>query len=284
MENNETNSFIDDRTGVPDMAVLDPDGRWRPDPVRGLNRVYARDRARAISRRRRWTWTLTTASAACIVLLAVSAPQACAWGACLKPAALTGANPTVANNAAPENFAFKTSGSASAPITLEIYSDYQCPYCARFYDETVPLILTQYVATGKVKLIHHDLPLPQHAWAKLAARYANAAGELGQYDLAVSRIFQTQGAWRDNGNIDAQLAQVLPSGLMQKVRERVMNDATLDHSILDRTIAVDLEMAGKDHINQTPSLVVEAKGKRENLSPPPAFGVLKNYLDQLLRQ
>jgi hypothetical protein len=47
---------------------------------------------------------------------------------------------------------------------------------------------------------------------------------------------------------------------------------------------VDLEMAGKDHINQTPSLVVEAKGKRENLSPPPAFGVLKNYLDQLLRQ
>ncbi len=274
MENNETDSFIDDR-----MTVLDPDGAWRPDPARGLDRLYARDRARVSSRRRRWTWALTTASVACIVLLAVSVPQACAWGACLKPAALTGANPVASDKAAPENFAFKTSGSASAPITLEIYSDYECPYCARFYDETVPLILAQYVATGKAKLVHHDLPLPQHAWAKLAARYANAAGELGQYDLAVNRIFQTQGAWRDNGNIDAQLAQVLSAGLMQKVRERVMNDSTLDH-----TIAVDLEMAGKDHINQTPSLVVESKGKRENLSPPPAFGVLKNYLDQLLRQ
>jgi protein-disulfide isomerase len=279
MENNETDSFTDDRMGVLDTGVLDPAGAWRPDPVCGLERLYARDRARGSSRRRRWTWALTTASAACIVLLAVSAPQACAWGACLKPAALTAANPIVPGKIASENFAFKTSGSASAPITLEIYSDYECPYCARFYDETIPLILAQYVATGKARLIHHDLPLPQHPWAHLAARYANAAGELGQYDLAVNRIFQTQAAWRDNGNIDAQLAQVLAPGLMQKVRERVMNDSTLDH-----TIASDLVMAGKDHINQTPSLVVESKGRRENLAPPPAFGVLKNYLDQLLRQ
>ena len=192
---------------------------------------------------------------------------------------MTSANAIVLGKAAPENFAFKTSGSVSAPITLEIYSDYECPYCARFYEETVPLIVTQYVATGKVRLIHRDLPLPQHAWARLAARYANAAGELGQYDLAVKRIFQTQGAWRDNGNIDAQLAQVLPPGLMQRVRERVMNDATLE-----RTIAGDFEMVSKDHVNQTPSPVIESKGRRENIGPPPSFGVLKNYLDQLLLQ
>ena len=54
------------------IAVLDPAGGWRPDPVRGLDRVYARDRAGASGRRRRWTWALTTASAACIMLLAVS--------------------------------------------------------------------------------------------------------------------------------------------------------------------------------------------------------------------
>ena len=45
-------------------------------------------------------------------------------------------------------------------------------------------------------------------------------------------------------------------------------------------------MAVKDHINQNAvSLVVESKGKALKISlPPPAFGVLKNYLDQLLRQ
>ena len=274
MENNEIDSFVDAR-----MGVLDMDGAWRPDPARGLDRVYARDRSGVVSRRRRWTWALTTASAACIVLVAVSAPQACAWGACLKPAGLTSANPVAPAKPEPENFAFKTSGSASAPITLEIYSDYECPYCARFYDESVPLILAQYVATGKVRLIHRDLPLPQHRWARLAARYANAAGALGEYDLVVNQIFRTQAAWRENGDIDFQVAQVLPPGLMQKVRERVMNDSTLDH-----TIAMDLEMVSKDHVNQTPSLVVESKGKRENIGPPPSFGVLKNYLDQLLRQ
>jgi protein-disulfide isomerase len=259
--------------------VLDRAGAWRPDPVGGLERVYALDRARVGGRRRRWAWALTTASAACIMLLAVSAPQACAWGACLKPAGPTAANAFVTGKAAHETFAFKISGSASAPITLEIYSDYECPHCARFFDESVPLIFAEYVATGKARLIHRDLPLPQHRWAQLAARYANAAGELGQYDLAVNRIFQTQAAWRDNGNIDVQLAQVLPPGLMQKVREKVMNDSTLDH-----TIALDLEMVSKDRVNQTPSLVIESKGKRENIGPPPAFGVLKNYLDQLLRQ
>jgi protein-disulfide isomerase len=274
MENNERDSFIDDR-----LAVLDPAGAWRPDPVRGLERMYARDRAGAGGRRRRWTWALTTASAVGLLLLAVSAPQACAWGACLKPAGLTSANAVGSGKATPENFAFKTSGSASAPITLEIYSDYECPHCARFYDETVPLIFAQYVATGKVRLIHRDLPLPQHAWARLAARYANAAGELGQYDLAVNQIFRTQDAWRDNGNIDAQLGQVLPPGLMQKVREKIMNDSTLDY-----TIAADLEMVGKDRVNQTPSLVIDWKGKRENIGTPPSFAVLKSYLDQLLRQ
>jgi len=279
MENNERDSFIDDR-----LAVLDPAGAWRPDPVRGLERLYARDRAGVGSRRRRWTWAVTTASAVGLLLLAVSAPQACAWGACLKPAGLTGANAVVPGKAAPgkaapENFAFKTSGSASAPITLEIYSDYECPHCARFYDETVPLIVAQYVSTGKVRLIHRDLPLPQHAWARLAARYANAAGELGQYDRAVNQIFRTQDAWRENGNIDAQLAQVLPPGLMQKVREKVMRDSTLD-----QTIAADLEMVSKDHVNQTPSLVIESKGKRGNIGSPPSFGVLKDYLDQLLRE
>lgn len=274
MERNETDSFVDDR-----MAVLDPGSVWRPDPVLALERVYARDHAGRGNRLRRWTWALTTASAACVVLLAVSAPQACAWGACLKPAAMASAKAIAHGKTAPENFAFKTSGSASAAITLEIYSDYECPYCARFNDETVPLIFAQYVATGKVRLIHRDLPLPQHLWARLAARYANAAGELGQYDLAVNRIYQTQAAWRDNGNIDAQLAQVLPPGVMEKVRERVKNDTTLDS-----TIAADFEMVSKDNINQTPSLVIESRGKREILSPPPAFGVLKDYLDQRLRQ
>ncbi len=276
MENNEIGNRVSDR-----LALLDPPAAWRPDANRGLERLYARDRA-SVTLRRRWTWTLTTASAACILLLALSAPQACAFGACLKPSAPVSAAPTaVAKVEAPKHeppkiSGFKISGSPSAPITLEIYSDYECPYCVRFFDETVPLIVAQYVLTGKVKLVHRDFPLPQHPWARLAARYANAAGELGQYDPAVNQIFQTQNLWRDTGTIDGQLAQVLPPGVMQRVRNLVQHDSTLDE-----TVAADLEIAAHDHINQTPSLVIEAKGGRVTLAPAPSFTVLKNYLDQL---
>jgi protein-disulfide isomerase len=275
--------------------LLDPPAAWRPDANRGLERLHARDRA-SVTLRRRWTWTLTTASAACILLLALSAPQACAFGACLKPSApvsappaavakveapVAVAPPTVAKAEAPKHeppkiSGFKISGSPSAPITLEIYSDYECPYCVRFFDETVPLIVAQYVLTGRVKLVHRDFPLPQHPWARLAARYANAAGELGQYDLAVNQIFQTQNLWRDTGRIDTQLALVLPPGVMQRVRNLVQHDSTLDE-----TVAADLEIAAQDHINQTPSLVVESQRGRVILAPAPSFTVLKNYLDQL---
>ena len=125
--------------------------------------------------------------------------------------------------------------------------------------------------------MHRDFPLQQHAYARLAARYANAAGQLGQYGLVVNRIFSTQGIWSLNGDIDAQVAAVMPRDLMQKVRGLV-NDPKLDD-----TAAADMEMAREDHINQTPSLVIVAKGKRQLIAGIPPFSLLKSYLDELLK-
>jgi len=171
---------------------------------------------------------------------------------------------------------FKESGSPAAPITIEIYTDYECPACAALYRDFVPTLVAQYVQTGKLKLLHRDLPLPQHQYSRLAARYANAAGRMGQYDLAVKQIFQTQNLWMNDGSVDKQLAQVLAPGVMQKVRALVENDATLDD-----TVTADVAMATKDAIRQTPTLVVVAKGKRQAIAGIPDFNLLKTYLEQL---
>ena len=173
---------------------------------------------------------------------------------------------------------FKESGAPDAPIACEVYTDYECPSCAVLYRQTIPSLIAQYVQTGKVKLVHRDFPLPQHPYARLAARYANAAGRLGYYEQAVDRIFQTQNAWSGNGSIDAQLTQVLAPGVMQKVRDMAQNDATLD-----QTVAEDVAMGRKDGINQTPTIVVVAKGKRQPIAGAADFGLLKTYLDQLLK-
>ncbi len=266
MKNAENDSrWVDEK-----LALLVSATDWRPNAGSGMARLQARDRA-GRNTRRRWLWPVTMASAF-IVALTLAASQSCAWGACLLPGN-AGLLPAAAVSA---DAWYKVSGSPSAPITIEIYSDYECPYCAKYFAETLPLLTAQYVQTGKVKLIHRDFPLPQHSWAKLAARYANAAGEMGQYDAAAGQLFRTQDAWRENGNIDAQLMQVLPPGVMQRVREAVQRDAKLDD-----TVAADVAMGGKDHINQTPSLVIEINGKRQTLPAPP-FTALKSYLDQLL--
>jgi len=164
-----------------------------------------------------------------------------------------------------------------APITCEVYSDYECPSCAAFFRDTLPLLVAGYVEPGKVKLLHRDFPLAQHPYARLAARYANAAGEAGQYDKVVTRLFQTQDIWGTSGDIESQLAMVLSPSVMRKVRDMVEHDQRLDD-----TIAVDQAMGVSDKLRATPTLVVVWKGNRQTISPIPSYALLKSYLDDLL--
>jgi len=182
---------------------------------------------------------------------------------------------------------YKEMGSANAPITLEVYADYECPSCGEFFRNIVPDLVAQYVRTGKIKFSHRDFPLvTMHQHAQLAARYADAAGEAGFYDLAVTQIYKTQDEWsqygKNTGDIDGELAKVIPPGAMQKVRELVKTDPRLDDSIKK-----DYEMGmNLDHVNGTPTVVVVSKGKREvvgSVSSLP-FSVWKSYLDKKLSE
>lgn len=73
-------------------------------------------------------------------------------------------------------------GSASAPVTLVEYFDYECPFCARYFDETMPQIEKDYVATGKLKYVARDFPLETiHPFALLASESARCANEQGKF-------------------------------------------------------------------------------------------------------
>ncbi len=172
---------------------------------------------------------------------------------------------------------FKEFGSPNAPLTLEVYSDYMCPHCREFDLVVIPEVMTNYVNTGKVRLIHRDFPLPNHQYSKLAAKYANAAGELGHYDIVVTQIFKTQAQWDQNGNIDAEVMKVVPPGDMQKIREMVRNDPHLDD-----TVNSDMALANQDGLNQTPTLIIVSHGKRNKIDGGVEYLILKSYLDQLL--
>jgi len=74
-------------------------------------------------------------------------------------------------------------GQANAPVTVVEYSDYQCPYCGKFFTETQPLIVSNYVNTGKVKMVFRNFPF-LGAESNAAAEAAECALDQGQTQAA----------------------------------------------------------------------------------------------------
>ena len=88
-------------------------------------------------------------------------------------------------------------GDSDAPVTIVEFSDFQCPFCGRFYQQTLPAILEDYVDTGKVKFVYRDLPLnsihPNAMSAHIAAECADEQGEFWEYHDV---LFEKQQQWQ----------------------------------------------------------------------------------------
>jgi protein-disulfide isomerase len=80
-------------------------------------------------------------------------------------------------------------GDQRAPVTLLEYSDYTCGYCAKFFEETWPLLFSDYIQTGKVRLIYRDFPRAISGPSMDTAMAARCAGEQGQYWSMHDRLF-----------------------------------------------------------------------------------------------
>lgn len=85
-------------------------------------------------------------------------------------------------------------GKADAKVTIIEFSDFQCPFCARFWKDTLPQIQKEYIDTGKARLIYRDYPLGFHPNAKPAAIAAECADEQGKFWQLHDKIFQNQAA------------------------------------------------------------------------------------------
>jgi len=169
-------------------------------------------------------------------------------------------------------------GSKSAPITMEVFSDYQCPACRQLYLTTNRQIMDNYVDTGKVFLIHRDYPLPMHAYSKIAAHYGRAAAQIGKFEPVAQALYQNQETWEQTGNVDGTVAAVLTPAEMAKVRELAKS------TTFDAGIARDIEMGHGYNVNQTPTIVIHCKGQTYPVVGVVGYDVLHQFLDQLLAQ
>lgn len=94
-------------------------------------------------------------------------------------------------------------GQANASITITEYSDYQCPYCARFYTGAEASLRQNYVSSGKVNIYFKDFPLSGHPNAMPAAMAVRCANEQGKFWEMHDKIFETQASWSGGSDVVA---------------------------------------------------------------------------------
>ena len=172
----------------------------------------------------------------------------------------------------------KAFGSKSAPIVMEVFSDYQCPSCRAFYMSTNRQLMDNYVSTGKVFLIHRDFPLPMHAYSRIAARYARAAAEIGKIEPVEQALYENQEKWEQTGDVDGTVAAALTAAEMNKVR------ALVKGGTLEPLINKDYELGEMYRVNSTPTSVFHSKGQTYPYSGVMNYEILSQFLNQLLSQ
>jgi protein-disulfide isomerase len=166
-------------------------------------------------------------------------------------------------------------GAASATVTVVEISDFQCPYCRQFYQNTYHRFDSAYVKTGKVRMVYVNLPLPMHPQAFAAAKAAMCAGAQGHFWEMHDRLFGSQSEW--NGQADAvqRFARMAVELHLDPAafRDCVDNDRT------SSLIVNDVMQAAGAGVNGTPAFVVNNQRLLNGAVP---FEDLAQAVDQAL--
>jgi len=258
-----------------------------------INRRFVRRTGSRTTARAPWAAAVFAAFA---ILAPASHAQTAATPASTKTAAPAHKHP--AADPAP-SAPVKTIGNRNAPITMEVFSDYQCPSCGNFYETTLRAMIQDYVANGKVYLVHHDFPLQMHNYSGQAARWANAAAMVGQFQDVDATLFDNQAKWTADGDLEKYVAGALSPASFKRV-QAILKGCTgpaptskVDRSLpqaeagcpVDPYIVQDIVLGTQVPVQATPTFVIHYKGQ----SYPASSGIitwpiLKQFFDTLLSQ
>ena len=145
-------------------------------------------------------------------------------------------------------------GSATAPVEVVEYADFECPSCGQFATLTEPDIRTRLVNTGKVRMRFMDFPLSMHknTWdASLAASCANEQGKFWEmHDL----IFANQDKW--NGETTSNPRKPLGALARGLALDMTKYGSCMDGETHRAQIQANLQEGERRGINQTPSFII----------------------------
>jgi protein-disulfide isomerase len=170
----------------------------------------------------------------------------------------------------------RTKGRADAPVTVYEMSDFQCPFCRRFTTETFPALEKEYIATGKVRWIFVNFPIPQlHPNAVAAAEFAMCSARQGKFWEAHDRLYAEQERWaplKDPGQYFVAMA-----GPLKLDQARLVS--CLKDGATRTAIQQDAQGAVRAGAGATPAFYIEG-GMMEGAQPTSVFRMV---LDSIIK-
>jgi protein-disulfide isomerase len=171
------------------------------------------------------------------------------------------------------------SGSATSPIRIEVFSDFQCPACKDLYLRTIKQVMRNYSSIDKVSIIYHEFPLSTHVYSRKAARYCEAASYLGIQSLLTvfDSLFTDQSKWSRDGNIEAVLMKALPGEELLKLKRRLRDPA------IDQAIEREIQLGKKREIRSTPTIFFYYEGNEKKVEGEINYNLIKQYLNSIIK-
>ncbi len=165
-------------------------------------------------------------------------------------------------------------GEEGSAITIVEFSEYECPFCKRYVDETYPQILDEY--GDKIRYIFRDYPLPFHPQAQKMAEVARCAGDQDQYWEMHDLLFENRDKWAEKQDVSADVTgYVSQLGL-----DKEEFDDCLDSGKYTQAVKDDMALGQSVGVQGTPTFFIN--GQRLVGAQP--FSAFKAIIDAELGQ
>ncbi len=150
--------------------------------------------------------------------------------------------------------AARTKGDPKAPIVIYEVSDFQCPYCRKFWQQTLPQLEQEYIRTGKVRLTFINFPITQlHPNAETAHEFAMCAAQQSRFWSMHDLLYAHQADWSKLRDPKPYFAALADSARVNRGALK----ACIAAGQVRAMIGAEAQAAWNGGVKSTPSFVVE---------------------------
>jgi protein-disulfide isomerase len=143
-------------------------------------------------------------------------------------------------------------GPESASVWMIVISDFQCPFCKRWHEQTGTRLHAQYVRPGKIRVAYLNLPISTHRNAQPAHEAAMCAAEQGGFWPVADALFATQDRWKSRLTVEPFFDSLAVPHVEDEARYRACIRSGASRPLID----ADVSRIQRIGIGSTPTFII----------------------------